>query len=74
MTFKRSSKPLAERLGLTAECRLRILGEAPPGAVDWPGIRVDTDADVVVVCSESPADIARWVPTAWQARRTGGRL
>ena len=57
MAFKRSAKSLPERLGLTVDGRLLIVGRPPPGADGWPGVRVDADADVVVICPESRADI-----------------
>jgi hypothetical protein len=72
--FKASTRPVAERLGLRADTRLLALGTLLPGWERWPGLRVEDDADVVVVGCEAKADIERFALAAWRARRDGGRL
>ena len=73
MAFAPSSRPLPDRLGLSDDARLLLLG-APPGSSDWPGQVSDDDADVVVIACRSVADVAAFVPVGLAARRPGGRL
>ncbi len=74
MAFKRSTRSVAERLGLWADTRLLTLGAPLPRSERWPGVRVEDDADVVVVGCATMSDVERFALSAWQARRDGGRL
>jgi hypothetical protein len=74
MAFKPSGRSVTERLGLSADTRLLTLGVPVPGWERWPGVRVDGDAEVVVVGCGVASDVERWARTAWRARRDGGRL
>jgi hypothetical protein len=73
MAFTPSARSLPDRLGLTDDTRLLVLG-APPRASDWPGQVSDGDADVVVIACRSEGDVAALVPLGLAARRPGGRL
>jgi hypothetical protein len=74
MAFASSSRPVAERLGLSEGNRFLALGTPLVGSEGWPGERVEDDADVVVVSCETTADVERFARHALQARRDGGRL
>ena len=74
MAFQSSSRPVAERLGLSESGRFLALGTPLPGSEGWPGERVEDEADVVVVSSETTSDVERFASPALQVRRDGGRL
>lgn len=74
MAFRRSPKPVGDKLGIEPGSRVLVLGTPPAGSEGWPGDRVTGDADVVVIGCRTVTDAAALVPDGLAAGRPTGRM
>jgi hypothetical protein len=74
MSFKPSSRPATQKLGIDARTRLLLLGSPLPVSIAIDGIVVAGDADVVLITCADAQDVSDNLETGLARRRPDGRL